>query len=150
MNTTPSDPFLGTTASDAAFGTESSDSLAGTGTTASGSLKTSLSEAGSHLKTAATVAGQTLKGAAGAAGSELKAGKAVIGAELSDTALAGKAAAASGSQAAKEQMDVLMLKGRDLVDSASALIRERPLAAFGVAFATGWIISKLGRSSSDT
>ena len=37
-------------------------------------------------------------------------------------------------------------KGRDLIDSASELIRERPLAAFGVAFAAGWIISKLGRS----
>ncbi len=40
-----------------------------------------------------------------------------------------------------------MDKGRDLLDSASELIRERPLAAFGVAFATGWIIAKLARSS---
>ena len=45
-----------------------------------------------------------------------------------------------------EQVDKLMDKGRDLVESASELIRERPLAAFGVAFAAGWIISKLGRS----
>ena len=42
--------------------------------------------------------------------------------------------------------DVLMEKGRDLIDSAADLIRERPLAAFGVAFAAGWIISRLGRS----
>ena len=52
----------------------------------------------------------------------------------------------SGSESG-EQVDVLMDKGRDLIDSASELIRERPLASFGMAFATGWIISKLGRSS---
>jgi hypothetical protein len=39
-----------------------------------------------------------------------------------------------------------MDKGRDLVDSAADLIRERPLASFGVAFAAGWIIAKLARS----
>jgi ElaB/YqjD/DUF883 family membrane-anchored ribosome-binding protein len=33
--------------------------------------------------------------------------------------------------------------------SAAELIRERPLASFGVAFATGWIIAKLTRGSSD-
>ena len=38
-----------------------------------------------------------------------------------------------------------MDKGRDMIDSAAELIRERPLAAFGAAFAAGWIISKLGR-----
>ena len=48
-----------------------------------------------------------------------------------------------------EQMDVLMDKGRDLIDSAAELIRERPLAAFGVAFAAGWIIAKLARSGGD-
>jgi hypothetical protein len=37
-------------------------------------------------------------------------------------------------------------KGRDLLESASELIRERPLASFGVAFATGWVIAKLARS----
>jgi ElaB/YqjD/DUF883 family membrane-anchored ribosome-binding protein len=44
-------------------------------------------------------------------------------------------------------MDALLDKGRDLVDSAAELIRERPLASFGVAFAAGWLIAKLGRSS---
>jgi hypothetical protein len=43
-------------------------------------------------------------------------------------------------------MDVLMDKGRDLFDSASDLIRERPLASFGMAFAAGWIIAKLARN----
>ena len=48
--------------------------------------------------------------------------------------------------ASREQMDALMDKGRDLIDSASDLIRERPLASFGVALAAGWIIAKLARS----
>ena len=37
-------------------------------------------------------------------------------------------------------------EARDLIDSAADLIRERPLASFGVAFAAGWIIAKLARS----
>ena len=40
-----------------------------------------------------------------------------------------------------------MEKGQDLVESAADLIRERPLASFGVAFAAGWIIAKLARGS---
>ena len=55
-------------------------------------------------------------------------------------------AAEHAGAASREQMDVLMDKGRDLVDSAAELIRERPLASFGVAFAAGWIIAKLARS----
>ena len=61
----------------------------------------------------------------------------------------GLAAAEFGGAAAKEQVDALMDKGKDLIDSAAELIRERPLASFGVAFAAGWIIAKLARGSSD-
>lgn len=109
-------------------------------------LKDHLGEASSHLKTAASAAGVAIKGAAGAASDELRIGKASVRAELSDTALSGLAAAESGGAAAKEQVDALMDKGKDLIDSAAELIRERPLASFGVAFAAGWIIAKLGRS----
>ena len=56
------------------------------------------------------------------------------------------ASAIRRAASAGEQVDALMDKGRDLIDSAAELIRERPLAAFGVAFAAGWIISRLGRS----
>ncbi|MFT3761375.1 MAG: hypothetical protein QM761_01950 [Pseudoxanthomonas sp.] len=113
---------------------------------ATDTVKTNLGEAGSHLKSAASAAGEAIKGAAGAAGDELKLGRANVKAELADSALAGIAAAESGGAAAKEQMDALMDKGRDLIDSAADLIRERPLASFGVAFAAGWIIAKLARS----
>jgi ElaB/YqjD/DUF883 family membrane-anchored ribosome-binding protein len=112
-------------------------------------LKGNISEAGSHLKSAASAASDAVKGAAAAAGDELKLGKANVKAELSDSALAGLAAAEFGGGAAKEQVDALLDKGKDLVDSAAELIRERPLASFGVAFAAGWIIAKLARSGGD-
>lgn len=114
--------------------------------TATDALKSNLGEAGAHLKSAAAAAGEALKGAAGSAGDELKLGKANVKAELADGALSGLAAAEHGGAAAMEQVDQLMDKGRDLIDSAADLIRERPLASFGVAFAAGWIIAKLARS----
>lgn len=110
-------------------------------------MKEHLGEAGSHLKSAAVAAGSAVKGAASAAGDELRLGRANLKAELSDTALEGLAAAELSGAAAKEQMDALMDKGKDLIDSAADLIRERPLASFGVAFAAGWIIAKLARSN---
>ena len=109
-------------------------------------VKTNLGEAGTHLKQAAVAAGEAIKGAASAAGGEVQLGRAQMKSELADGALAGLTAAEHLGGAAGEQMDALMDKGRDLIDSAAELIRERPLAAFGVAFAAGWIISKLGRS----
>jgi ElaB/YqjD/DUF883 family membrane-anchored ribosome-binding protein len=113
---------------------------------ATDSLKTNLGEAGSHLKQAAVDTGDALRNAAGAAADELRLGKANVKADLADGAIAGLTAAEQAGGAAREQMDVLMDKGRDLIDSAAELIRERPLASFGVAFAAGWIIAKLARS----
>ncbi|MBU8975905.1 hypothetical protein JI752_007085 [Lysobacter sp. MMG2] len=109
-------------------------------------MRSNLSEAGGHVKQAASDAGSALRGAAAAAGEELRVGKAHVKADLADSALAGIAAAENAGGAAREQMDALMDKGRDLVDSAAELIRERPLASFGVAFAAGWILAKLARS----
>lgn len=112
-------------------------------------LKDNLADAGAHLKAAAGAAGEALRGATGAAGDELRLGRANVKAELADSALSGLAAAELSGEAAREQMDALMDKGRDLIDSAADLIRERPLASFGVAFAAGWIIAKLARSGGD-
>lgn len=108
-------------------------------------IKDNLSEAGAHLKSAAGAASEALRGAAGAAGDELRLGKANVKSELADTALSGMAAAELGGEAAREQVDALLDKGRDLLDSASELIRERPLASFGVAFAAGWLVAALSR-----
>lgn len=117
------------------------------GEMATGTFRSNLAEAGGSLKQAAVDSGDALKNAAVAAGEELRVGKANLKADLADTALAGIAAAEVAGGAAREQMDALMDKGRDLVDSAAELIRERPLASFGVAFAAGWLIAKLARGN---
>lgn len=109
-------------------------------------MKAHLGEAGTHFKQAAVAAGDAVKGAARAAGDEARLGKAQMKSELADGALEGIAAVENLGAASREQVDALMDKGRDLVDSAAELIRERPLASFGVAFAAGWIIAKLARS----
>ena len=115
-------------------------------TTHTDAIKANLGEAGTHIKQAAGHAGDALKGAATMAGDEMRLGKAQMKSELADGALAGLAAAEHAGAASREQVDALMDKGRDLIESASDLIRERPLASFGIAFATGWIIAKLARS----
>lgn len=112
-----------------------------------GAFKTNLSEAGTSLKQAAVDSGDALRNAAIAAGEELRVGKANLKADLADTALAGIAAAEVAGSAAREQVDELMDKGRDLIDSAAELIRERPIVSFGVAFATGWVIAKMLRGN---
>ena len=116
---------------------------------ATDAMKQDLSEAGTHFKGAAVAAGDALKGAASAAGDEMRLGKAQMKAELADGTLSGISAAENMGAASREQVDALLDKGRDLVDSAAELIRERPLASFGVAFAAGWLIAKLTRGSSD-
>ena len=115
----------------------------------SGDFRANIGEAGSSLKQAAVDTTEALRNAAVAAGEELRVGKANVKADLADTALAGIAAAETAGGAAREQVDALMDKGRDLVDSAAELIRERPLASFGVAFAAGWLIAKLARGGGD-
>lgn len=115
-------------------------------TTPTEALKSNLGEAGTHLKQAAGHAGEAIKGAASAAGDEMRLGKAQMKSELAEGALSGLAALENAGAASREQVDQLMDKGRDLIESASDLIRERPLASFGMAFAAGWIIAKLARS----
>ena len=110
-------------------------------------LKSSLSEAGGHLKQAATDTADAVRGAASAAGEEMRLGRANLKADLADGAIAGLSALEEAAGAGSEQVDQLLEKGRDLVDSAADLIRERPIASFGVAFAAGWIIAKLARGS---
>lgn len=107
--------------------------------------KSTLGEAGEHLRQAARDTGDALRSAAEAAADELRVGRANVTAELADSALAGIDAAERVGDVARERLDAMMDKGRDLVDDAVGLIRERPLASFGVAFAAGWVISRLLR-----
>lgn len=118
-----------------------------TADTGTGAFKSNLSDAGSSLKQAAADSGDALMNAAAAAGDELRVGRANLKAGLADTALASIAAAEVAGSAAREQVDEMMDKGRDLIESAAELIRERPLVTFGVAFAGGWIIAKMARGN---
>ena len=118
-----------------------------TNPSASDTVKRNLGDAGSHLKQAAHDAGDAVRGASRAAGDELNLGRANLNGDLADSALSGIAAAESMRAASREQVDALMEKGQDLIESAADLIRERPLASFGAAFAAGWLISRLGRSN---
>lgn len=102
-------------------------------------------EAGSHLKSAANLAGVSARHAAEAAASELKVGRDAVKGELGSAGKAGKQAAQEASAVAREQVDAALSKGRSFLNSGEALIRERPLAAFGVAFAAGFLISRLAR-----
>lgn len=58
----------------------------------------------------------------------------------------------SGMDAAREakaELDVklekMMEQGKDLLGQAEDLIRSKPLASFGIAFAAGFVIAKLTR-----
>ncbi|HEY4556272.1 MAG TPA: hypothetical protein VIG68_07560 [Lysobacter sp.] len=108
-------------------------------------VMTNLGECGTQLKQAALDAGAAVRNAASAAGEELRLGTASVKADLADGALAGIAAGERAGQLASEQIDELIERGREFVDTATELVRERPLASFGVAFAAGWLIAKLGR-----
>ena len=126
-------------------GGTSADTTSAGGTGGRENMKGHLNEAGGHLKQAARDGSEALPGAASAAGEHLRSRPEQVRNDLSSGARASRAAADELGGAAREQYDDIMDKGRELCDSAAELIRERPLVAFGSAFAAGWIIAKLAR-----
>jgi ElaB/YqjD/DUF883 family membrane-anchored ribosome-binding protein len=108
-----------------------------------------LYEAKERLKDAASAAGSAVKSAASsaaqAARENLAESRDAIGEPLADARDAAAAAASEAGAAASAELDHLVGKGKELWSSAERLIRQRPVAAFGTAFAAGWIIAKLMR-----
>lgn len=104
-----------------------------------------IGEAGARLKNAASLAGVTARHAAEAAAGELKVGRDAVKDELDEAGRASREAAQEASAVAREKVDVALSKGREFIASTEALIREKPLAAFGVAFAAGFLLSRLAR-----
>ena len=104
-----------------------------------------LGEAGDHLKQAAQLAGNTARSTAEVVREELRSGGRAVSDELSQAAHSGADLAAEAREVAHEQMDAAMEKGRDLLHSAEALIRERPLTSLGVAVLAGILIARIGR-----
>ncbi len=119
-----------------------------TNSTATDNMTFHLGQAGTHFKQAAVHAGETIKAVGNRDGEEMRLGKANMVSALAEGALSGIAAVERTGAASREQMDVLMDKGRNVIEDASELIRERPLSALGMAAAPGWIIARLGSMGS--
>jgi ElaB/YqjD/DUF883 family membrane-anchored ribosome-binding protein len=134
---TPRKPDNGGTksAQDAADGTPGGDTV-----------RAHLGEAGSHLKAAARAAAETLGSAVGeaahAAREEFGEGGERIRESLHEARSAGVDALHAGTS---PELDLLLTKGREFTSSAESMIRARPLAAFGVALATGYLLARLLR-----
>ncbi len=101
-------------------------------------LKDAVGAAGDAVRSAATTGAQ-------AARADLAAGKEAITDPLHDAASAGRSAASDAKAAVGAEADRVREKGRELWDSAEGVIRQHPLAAFGAAFAVGWLVARLGR-----
>ena len=65
---------------------------------------------------------------------------------VADAVNDGMAAAKEAKAVLDEKLDSLIDSGKDVIDQAEDLIRSRPWASFGVAFAAGYLIAKLTRS----
>lgn len=65
---------------------------------------------------------------------------------VADAVESGMEAARSAKAVLDEKFEGLIDSGRDVIDQAEDLIRERPWVSFGAAFAAGYLIAKLTRS----
>lgn len=108
--------------------------------------------AGSHLGAAslhlAKAADRMVEGvqvANVAARQALRDGLSESGPELRAAGAEARAAGSSAAQAAEQQVAALGEKGRQLAGRTGDFIRERPLAAFGIAVASGFLLSRLLR-----
>lgn len=123
--------------------TGASPALGTTGNATRDNLGRDLGEARSHLGKAATAAGESLRGASRAARDELRTGSEGVRSELNELAAASRAAALDAREVADEKLHEAAEYGRDLLDSAERMIREKPLQAIGVAALAGFLIAKL-------
>ena len=108
-----------------------------------------LYEAKERLKDAAVAVGSAARNVASHAATGAREGMAearpTIQVPLTDARGAASAAAHEAAAAASAQFDRAVDGGKELWGRAEELIRERPIAAFGAAFAAGWLIAKLMR-----
>ncbi len=65
---------------------------------------------------------------------------------VADAVESGMEAARSAKALLDEKFEGLIDSGKDVIDQAEDLIRERPWVSFGAAFAAGYLIAKLTRS----
>lgn len=67
---------------------------------------------------------------------------------VADAVNSGMEAARSARAAIDTKLEGFLESGKDVLEQAEDLIRTRPWASFGTAFAAGWLIAKITRSSS--
>jgi len=137
MNPTQSNGNLG--------GTTPGSSTLGGDHAQTAAARSKLAEAGEHLKHAAKLAGNTARSAAEVARDELRSGGKAIGDELNEAAHSSREAASKAGDVASEQWQSALNQGRSLLQSAEQMVRERPLAAVGIAVVAGMLISKMSR-----
>ena len=65
---------------------------------------------------------------------------------VADAVDSGLEAARTAKAVLDQKLDGLIDSGKDVIDQAEELIRTRPWASFGAAFAAGYLIAKLTRS----
>lgn len=65
---------------------------------------------------------------------------------VADAVTSGIDAAKNAKAVLDEKLEGLIDSGKDVIDQAEDLIRSRPWASFGAAFAAGYLIAKLTRS----
>ena len=90
-----------------------------------------------HMESA-RVAAQSAREHLRDAGSHFKEGTTEAGESIQEAYRDAKVAASEAGQAASA-------KSADYVEKVSGLIRERPLVAFGTAFALGWLVARVTR-----
>ncbi len=109
-------------------------------------VRAHLGEAGAHLKAAARAAAETLGSAVGeaatAASTEFGEGGERVRESLHEAGSAGVEALRAGTS---PELDHLLNKGREFSASAEALIRARPVAAFGTALVAGYLLARILR-----
>lgn len=68
---------------------------------------------------------------------------------VADAVDSGMEAARNAKAVLDEKFEGLIDSGKDVIDQAEEIIRTRPWVSFGAAFAAGYLIAKLTRSSKD-
>lgn len=143
MNTTPQS-FPPVTAHKPASGSTNAQSSSSDTSTA-GSTTEHLKSAGEHLNEAARKAVGAIPNANAAATKVLKDGYAEVAPDL---AAAKREASEAGSAAVattEKKWNEMVSQGKSALERSEQFVRDRPLAAVGIAIAGGFLLSKLIR-----
>ena len=129
----------------AASSTHSTSAPQTSATASPGTTTEHLKSAGEHLQHAARKAVSAIPNANAAATQVLKDGYAEIAPDLAaakrEASEAGSAAAAS----TEKKWNEVVAQGKSALERSEQFVRERPLAAVGIAVASGFLLSKLIR-----